>query len=35
LMLSNLHEVGKHYYEHGVDAVLPPSSPSSPHDHLD
>jgi hypothetical protein len=33
-----LHQVGKHYYEHGVDAVpspSSPSSPSSPHDHLD
>jgi acyl-CoA 6-desaturase (Delta-6 desaturase) len=42
LMLSNLHEVGKHYYEHGVVAAPspppsspPPSSPSSPHEHLD
>jgi fatty acid desaturase len=40
-MLSNLNEVGKHYYENGVEAhttasAQAPSSASSPdHEHLD
>ena len=36
LMLSNLNQVGKHYYENGIASAKPTATPEPPnHDHLD